>query len=106
MVMTFAQQIGGFAHDLGAVVGGRGFPGRKALFGSGECSIEVPFARVRKVRQRLAGRRIDHVLALAALAVEPLAVDIKTKIGIHETLVVTREQDCRWISTFGGVPSP
>src|SRR4029078_6007936 len=92
MVITLAQQIGAFAHTLRALVGGRCLPGCKALFGGGERGIEVAVTRMGKLRQRLAGRRIDHLLPTAALAVEPLAVDIKTKIGIHETLVVTRNR--------------
>src|SRR5215813_9883892 len=36
-----------------------------------------------QVRQRLLGRRIEHVLALAAVAVHPLAVDVEREIGIH-----------------------
>ena len=44
------------------------------------------------MRQRLAGRRIDDVLALAAFAVEPLAVDIKLEIGVHANLAVTRNE--------------
>src|SRR4029078_6174709 len=40
MVITLAQQIGGFAHDLRAVVGGRCLPGCKALFGGGEGGAE------------------------------------------------------------------
>jgi len=35
---------------------------------------------MRQMRQRLAGRRIDDVLALAAIAVKPGAVDVKLKL--------------------------
>ena len=90
VIVALAHQIGGLAHDLGAIIGGRGPPQREALFGGGERGVEIGFAGMRQMRQRLAGRRVDHVLALAAVAVEPLAVDIKTKIGVHGDLTATR----------------
>ena len=102
VVMALAQQIGGLAHDLGAVIGRGRLPERKALFRGGERGVEIGVRGMRQVRQRLAGRRIDHVLALAAFAVEPFAVDVKREIGIHGNLVVTRDNIGRWISTFGG----
>src|SRR5215469_12120236 len=36
------------------------------------------------MRERLFGCRIDHVLAAAAVAAEPFAVDEKFEIGVHE----------------------
>jgi hypothetical protein len=45
---------------------------------------------MRQMRQGFPGRRIDDVLALAAFAVEPLAVDVESELGIHRNLVVTR----------------
>jgi hypothetical protein len=42
---------------------------------------------MRKLRERFLGRRIDDVLALAAGAVEPLAVDVKTELCVHGALV-------------------
>src|SRR5262249_61931618 len=76
-------------HDLGTVIGRCRLPRRKTLFRGSERRIEIGFARMRQVPKRLAGCRIDHVLALAAFAVEPFAVDVKTELGIHGNLVVT-----------------
>ena len=91
VVEALAHQIGGLAHDLGAVIGrGRSSRPAKPFCGGGERGVEIGFAGVRQMRQRLAGRRIDHVLALAAFAVEPFAVDVKRELGIHANLVVTR----------------
>ncbi len=78
VVVALAHQVGGLAHDLGAVIGRGRLPHREAFFGGGERGIEIGLAGMRQMRQRLAGRRIDHVLALAAFAVEPFAVDVKT----------------------------
>ena len=83
MFNALAQQIGGLAHDLAALIGRCAFPDLKALLGGAERAIEIGLAGVRQLRQHLAGRRIDDVLALAAFAVKPLAVDIKLQIGIH-----------------------
>ena len=83
VVVALAQQVGGLAHDLGAVIGRGRLPDREALVGGGERGVEIGVAGVRQMRQHLAGRRIDHVLALAAFAVEPFAVDIKLEIGVH-----------------------
>ncbi len=88
--MTLAQQIRGLAHDLGAVVSRRRFPHRKTLFGGGERGVEIGGGGMRQTPERLAGRRIDHVLTLAAFAVEPLSVDEKLELGVHVSLVVTR----------------
>ncbi len=101
VVVAFAQEVGGLAHDLGAVIGRGCLPHCEALLGGGERGIEIGFAGMRQMRQRLAGRRIDHVLALAAFAVEPFAVDVKSQLGIHRNLVVTRNNlRWAWISTF------
>jgi hypothetical protein len=43
---------------------------------------------VRQVRERLLGRRIDHVLALAAGAIHPFSIDIERKIAVHGILVL------------------
>ena len=95
MVEALAQQIGGLAHDLGAVIGRGCLPQRKAFFRGGQRSVEIGFAGVRQTRQRLASRRIDDILAFAAVAVEPFAIDEKTKLAIHVTLVVTRNISSR-----------
>ncbi len=86
VIATLAHQIGGLAHDLGAVIGRSRFPDRKALFGGGERGVEIGARGVRQNGKHLAGRRIDHVLGLAAFAIEPFAVDVKREIGIHGTL--------------------
>ena len=65
---------------------------REAFFSCGQCGVEIGFAGVRQAREGFSGSRIDHVLALAAFAVEPFAVDIKREIGIHGSLVVTRNK--------------
>ena len=80
VIVAFAHQVGGFAHDLGTVIGRGRLPHLEALGGGGERGVEVGRARMRQMCQHLAGRRIDHVLALAALAVEPFSVDEKTEL--------------------------
>jgi hypothetical protein len=75
--------VGGLAHDLGAVVGRRRPPQRKAFLRGFQRLVEIGLAGMGQVRERLLGRRIEHVLALAAAAVNPLAVDIEREIGIH-----------------------
>ena len=42
------------------------------------------------MRERLFGRRVDHVLALAAVAVEPLAVDVEFEFAVHGVLSAVR----------------
>ena len=96
--MALAHEIGGLAHDLGAVIGRGRLPDREALLGGGERGVEIGFAGMRQMRQRLAGRRIDHVLALAAFAVEPFAVDVESQLGIHRNLVVTRNNRGRGLA--------
>jgi hypothetical protein len=55
-----------------------------------------------KMRQGLLGRRIEHLLALAAVAAYPLAVDIEREIRIHERLTFLMMIDVgrEGISTF------
>src|SRR6476661_9207135 len=61
---------------------------RSAAFLRGlERFVEIGLARMRQMRQRLLGRRVDHVLAPAAAAVHPLAVDIECEIAVHGVLV-------------------
>ena len=55
---------------------------------------------MRQLRQHLAGRRIDDVLALAAVAGEPLAVDVKREIGVHAQTSLLPEGIVAWLSTF------
>src|SRR6516162_11716143 len=58
-----------------------------------------------QMRERLLGRRIEHVLALAAAAVHPLAVDVEREIGIHGAPRWSRHcRDISWrrISIFRG----
>ena len=87
-VMALAHQVGGLVHDLAAVVGRGRPPDGEALLGGFQRLVEIGFAGVRQVRQRLLGRRIDDVLALAAAVLPPGAVDEKAKLAVHETLVV------------------
>src|SRR5262245_30157746 len=81
--MALAHQIGGLADDLAAVVGGCRAPDREALLGRLQRLVEIGLAGMGQVRQRLLGRRVEHVLALAAAAVVPLAVDVEREIGVH-----------------------
>ena len=42
---------------------------------------------MRQMRQRLFRRRINNLLALAAVAgVDPFAIDIESEIAVHEVL--------------------
>jgi hypothetical protein len=81
--MTLAHEVGGLAHDLGAIVGRGRAPHGKTFFRGGERAVEIGRARMRQVRERLFCCRVDHVLAGAAFAVEPLAVDIEFELGVH-----------------------
>jgi hypothetical protein len=87
--VALAHELGGLAHDLGAVIGRGRPPQREALLGGRQRLVEIGLARMRQLRQRLLRRGIEHLLALAAAAVHPLAVDIERKIGIHEVLVAS-----------------
>ncbi len=90
---ALAQQIGGLAHDLGAVIGRSVLPDLEAFLRGAERGVEIGDTGVRQLRQHLAGRRIDDVFALAAGAIEPLAVDVQFEIGIHsEPRWVTRDE--------------
>jgi hypothetical protein len=44
---------------------------------------------MRQMRKRLFGSRIDHILAAAAVAAEPFAVNEKLEIGVHDVLTVS-----------------
>ena len=91
VVVALAHQIGGLAHDLGAVIGRGRLPDREALLRGFERGVEIGARGMRQMSQHLAGRRIDHVLALAAFAVEPFAVDVKREFGIHGNLTTHRK---------------
>ena len=101
-VVALAHEVRGFAHDFRAVVGGGSAPERKAFLGGFERLVEIGLGRVRQMRERLLGRRIDDVLALAAAtAVDPFAVDVKREIGIHGAPRTFGTDDrCVGISTF------
>src|SRR5262249_2042459 len=74
---------GGWASDVGGVVGRGRPPQREAFLRGFQRLVEIGLAGMGQMRQRLLGRRIEHVLALAAAAVHPLAVDVEREIGIH-----------------------
>jgi len=101
-IVALAHEVGGLAHDFRAVVGRRRTPQGEALLGGLERLVEIGLAGVGQVRERLLGRRIDDVLALAAVAaVDPLAVDVEREIGIHGVLVTPGAGvACTGISTF------
>src|SRR5260370_29117528 len=44
---------------------------------------------MRQMRQRLLGRRVEDLLTVAAVAVDPFAVDIEREIGVHERLILS-----------------
>jgi ParB family chromosome partitioning protein len=85
-IIALAHQVGGLAHDFGPLIGRGRAPHGKALLRGFERMIEIGGARMRQTRKRLLGRRIDHILAGAAVAVEPLAVDIEFELGVHGNL--------------------
>src|SRR5262249_21954910 len=104
-VVALAHEVGGLAHDLGAVIGRGRPPQREAFLRGFQRFVEIGLAGVGQMRQRLLGRRIKHVLALAAAAVHPLAVDIEREIGIHGAPRWSRRcRDISWrrISIFRG----
>ena len=82
--MPLAHEIGGLAQDFRPVIGRGRAPHGEALLGRFQRAIEIGRAGMRQMRQRLFRRRIDHVLAAAAVAIEPLTVDVKFQIGVHE----------------------
>ena len=59
---------------------------------------------MRQMREWLFGRRIDHVLAAAAIAAEPLTVDEKFEIGVHDILTVLA--GTAWGALFGPLLGP
>ena len=83
-VMPLAHEIGRLAQDFRPVIGRGRAPHREALLGRFQRAIEIGRAGMRQMRQRLFRRRIDHVLAAAAVAIEPLTVDVKFQVGVHE----------------------
>jgi hypothetical protein len=82
-VMALAQKVGGLTQDFCPVVGRGSPPDQKTLLGRIERAVEVRAAGVRELRERLLGRRIDDLLALAAAAVQPSTVDVETEFRIH-----------------------
>src|SRR5262249_12044067 len=110
-VVALAHEVGGLAHDLGAVVGRGRAPQREAFLRGFQCFVEIGLAGVGQVRERLLGRRIEHVLALAAAAGHPLAGDVDGGCGREGPLCWSRNGGDIWwrrISIFGGwiPPSP
>ena len=89
-VVALAHQVGRLAHDFRAVIGGRRAPLFEALDRGFEGAVEIGRRGVRQMPERLFGRRIDDVLALAAVAVEPLAVDIEFEFAVHGVLSAVR----------------
>ena len=88
-IVSLAHEVGSLAHDLGAVIGRSCSPQREAFLCGFQRFVEISLAGVRQMSQWLLGRRIEHVLALATAAVNPLAVDVEREIGIHGVLVVS-----------------
>ena len=83
LVGALAQQVGGLLDDAAAVIGGLRLPHLEAGFGGGERRVEVLGGGVGQVRERLLRRGIEHVLAATAVAVVPLAVDVKPELRVN-----------------------
>ncbi|MBB2674336.1 UNVERIFIED_ORG: hypothetical protein GGE44_003913 [Rhizobium esperanzae] len=81
-----AQDVGGPAHQLGAVEGRRLPPEREALVGRFQREIEVGVTRMGDAADHLLGRRIDDRDSLRSQGVAPFAADEKpyVRIGMHE----------------------
>ena len=85
-VVALAHQVGGLVHDLAAIISRGGAPHGEAFFGRLQRLVEIGFARMRQMAERLFRRRIEHILALAAVAAEPFAVDEEFEIAVHDVL--------------------
>jgi hypothetical protein len=87
VVRSLAHEACGLAQNLGAVIGRRRPPDFEAFRRRRQRLVEIARAGMGKPSERLLGRRIDDILALAAVAVKPSAADVKREIGVHGCLV-------------------
>jgi hypothetical protein len=83
VVGALADQVGGLLDDAAAVIGGLALPHLEGGLRGVERIVEVGLGGVGQMRERLLRRRIEHVLAATAIAVVPLAVDVKPELRIH-----------------------
>src|SRR5262249_17499486 len=81
-----AQDVGGFAHQTVALVGGDLAPRLKALLGGREGKIEVGLFGMRHGADLLAGRRIEDRQCLAADSRPPRALAEQVDVGVHGAL--------------------
>ena len=87
VVGALAQQVGGLAHDLGALEGRGRLPGLEAALCRLERRVEVLAGRDRMRADRLAGRRVEDRERPAPRGAAPGAVDVKLDVRVHGDLV-------------------
>src|SRR5262249_45940807 len=86
LVRACPHQIGGFAQDLAALVGGYLAPGLEALVGSGQRLVEVAPRGMRQLADPFAGCGVHHLLAFGPGGLDPVAVNVVLKGRVHVRL--------------------
>jgi hypothetical protein len=78
-----AEQVGGLAHDLGAVVGRDLAPRREAALGGCEGFVQIGLLGVGDLADHLLRRRVEDRDRLAGARVAPLAGYVQLDIRVH-----------------------
>src|SRR3954462_11692813 len=78
-----AHQVGGLLDDAAAVIGRLRLPQLETGLRGSERGVQIRGRRVGQVSERFLRRGIDDVLAAAAIAVFPLAVDVEPELRVH-----------------------
>ena len=82
LVGALAQQVGGLLDDAAAVIGGLAFQTLKPFWAAASAASRSLVLACGRCASGFCGRRIDHVLAAAAIAVVPLAVDVEPELRV------------------------
>jgi hypothetical protein len=79
---TFAHELGSASQHPASFLPRFATPQLEAVIGSGQSAVEIRDVRQRKITQRVAGRRIYHVMNAPAANTNPLTVDVHFEFGI------------------------
>src|SRR5579883_242174 len=79
-LMALADELGGAAQHLGAVVRRDALPLREAARGRRQRTVEIGGLGVRQAADLLARRRVENRLRFAPVEAEPFAVDEEVKL--------------------------
>ena len=79
---ALAGQVGDAAQDAAALERRGVPPGLERALRGRERAVEVGRVRVRQAADRLAGRRVEHVLLAAPVALDELAVDVEAQVFV------------------------